>query len=66
MRKFVEILWMAIAAVSLVELVISFRAVGFNHDTQVYAIVFVVAGFMFFFRRRQRSKLENRNNQENN
>ena len=56
MRRFVEILWMAIAAVSLVELVISYRAVGFNSDTQVYA----VAGFMYFFRRRQRSKLESR------
>jgi hypothetical protein len=61
MRKFVEILWMAIAAVSLVELVISYRSVGFNSDTKVYAIVAAVAGFMFFFRRRQRSKLEARN-----
>ena len=60
MRRFVEILWMAIAAVSLVELVISYRAVGFNSDTQVYAIVAAVAGFMYFFRRRQRSKLESR------
>lgn len=60
MRRFVEILWMAIAAVYLVELVISYRAVGFNNDTQVYALVTAVAGFMYFFRRRQRSKVEAR------
>ena len=63
MRRFVEILWMAIAAVSLVELVISFRAVGFNQDTQVYALVAAVAGFMYFFRRRQLAKQEARNNE---
>lgn len=60
MRRFIEILWMAIAAFALVEGYISYKNVGFTKDTQVFAVVFAVAAFMYFFRRRQRTRLENK------
>lgn len=58
MRRLIEIVWMAIAAISLVEGYITFRAKGFDQDAQVFLFVFFVSAFMYFFRRRQRLKLE--------
>ena len=63
MRRFIEIMWMAIAAVSLVEMLIGYKQEGFTGEHfQVFAMVFVASAFMFFFRKRQRKKMEDRKN----
>lgn len=64
-RRIIEIMWLAVAAVSLVEMVIGFRESGFSDQHfQLFAVVFFTAVFMYFFRKRQRKKSENRQNPE--
>jgi tryptophan-rich sensory protein len=58
MRRFIEIVWMVVAAVSAVEGYISYTATGFNHTTQIFGIVFLVAVFMYFLRRWQRLRIQ--------
>lgn len=60
MRRLVEIVWMAIAAISLVEFYFTYKASGFNQDAQVFVFVFFVSVFMYFFRRRQRLRMKKR------
>ena len=62
MRRFIEIMWLAIAAISLVEMAVGFRETGFSDKHfQLFAVVFVTSTFMYFFRKRQRKKMEERN-----
>ena len=64
MRRIIEFMWLAIAAVSAVEMYIGFAESGLsNQHFQLFGILFVTAGFMYFFRKRQRKNLENRKNQ---
>jgi len=57
MRKIVEIVWLAVAAVSLVEAVYNYKKSGFENDgTLMFLMVFALAVFMYFFRRFQRLK----------
>ena len=61
MRRIIEIMWLAISAVSLVELFLGYRRAGFKDENfQLFAILFVAATFMYFFRKRQRTKEETR------
>lgn len=60
MRRFIEIVWMAIAAISVVEGYITYKSFGFNQDAQVFVFVFFVSAFMYFLRRRQRLRLAKR------
>ncbi len=63
MRRFIEIMWMAIAAVSLVEMVIGYQKGGFgNENFQIFGVLAIASGFMYFFRKRQRKKMEDRKN----
>jgi tryptophan-rich sensory protein len=60
MRRFIEFVWLALAAICLVEGVISWQAYGFEHDnTIIFLMVFLASVFMYFFRRYQRTKREN-------
>jgi len=64
MRRIIEFMWLAIAAVSAVEMYIGFSESGFSDQHfQLFGILFVTAGFMYFFRKRQRKNIENRKNQ---
>ncbi len=60
MRRLVEIVWMAIAAISLVEGYIAFQSNGFSKEVQIFAFVFLVSVFMYFLRKRQRTQLQKR------
>lgn len=63
MRRFIEIMWLVIAAVSLIELIVGYREGGFKSEHfQLFALVFASSAFMYFFRKRQRKNIENRNN----
>lgn len=63
MRRFIEIMWMAIAAVSLVEMVIGYQKGGFaNENFQIFGVLTIASGFMYFFRKRQRKNIEGRRN----
>ena len=63
MRRLIEIMWLVIAAVSLVELIIGYRESGFKSENfQLFAIIFVAAAFMYFIRKRQRRNIEKRKN----
>jgi len=59
MRRVIEIMWLAISAISLVEVYFGYKAGGFkNENFQLFAIIFVAATFMYFLRKRQRSAIE--------
>ena len=63
MRRLIEIMWLVIAAVSLVELIIGYRESGFKSENfQLFALIFVAAAFMYFIRKRQRRNIEKRKN----
>lgn len=52
---------MAIAAVSLIEMIVGYGDAGFKSEHfQLFAVVFVASAFMYFFRKRQRKNMENR------
>jgi LPXTG-motif cell wall-anchored protein len=54
---------MAIAAVSLVEMVIGYQKGGFaNENFQIFGVLTIASGFMYFFRKRQRKNIEGRRN----
>ena len=54
MRRFIEIMWMAIAAVSLVEMVIGYQKGGFaNENFQIFGVLAIASGFMYFFRKKR-------------
>ena len=59
MRRFIEIMWLGIAAISLVEVFIGYREEGIGSEHfQLFSIIFVTAAFMYFWRKRQRKNLE--------
>ena len=60
MRRFVEIMWLAVAAITAVEAYMSFSASGFAQRTYVMIGVFFVALFMYSLRKRQRRNYERR------
>ena len=63
MRRLIEIMWLVIAAVSLIEMIVGYRESGFKSEHfQLFAILFVASSFMYFFRKRQRKNIENRKN----
>lgn len=54
-------MWMAIAAVSLIEMIVGYGDAGFKSEHfQLFAMVFLASAFMYFFRKRQRKNMENR------
>lgn len=66
MRRLIEIMWLAIAAVSVVEMYIGYTKSGFKDENfQLFAILFVASGFMYFFRKRQRTAIEKRKSESN-
>ncbi len=63
MRRFIEIMWLVISAVSLVEMAVGFNSEGWKGEHfQIFGILFVAATFMYFFRKRQRKRIEDRKN----
>jgi LPXTG-motif cell wall-anchored protein len=63
MRRFIEIMWLAIAAFSAVEMAVGFKNGGFkNENFLIFAILLFASTFMYFFRKRQRKNIEKRKN----
>ncbi len=61
MRRLVEIMWLVISAVSLIEMIVGYKESRFNNENfKLFAILFVASTFMYFLRRRQRNKIEDR------
>lgn len=60
-RRLVEILWLFVLAVSIVEAYVHFRD-GNSSRGLVFVAFGLIAFFMFNMRRRQRVKIEKRNN----
>ncbi|NUM31687.1 MAG: hypothetical protein HUU47_05120 [Bacteroidetes bacterium] len=62
MRRFIEIMWLAIAAVSVVEIIIAYKQQGASsRNLQMFGVVLVVALFMYFLRKRQRKNIDSNN-----
>jgi LPXTG-motif cell wall-anchored protein len=52
-----------VVAVSLVEMVIGYQKGGFaNENFQIFGVLAIASGFMYFFRKRQRKNIEGRKN----
>ncbi len=65
MRRFIEIMWLVISAVSLIEMVVGYRADGLKSEhLHIFGLVFVASTFMYFFRKRQRRVIEKRKNSQ--
>ncbi len=60
MRRFVEIVWLAVAAIAAVEAYMAFKDFGFTQRTYVMIGAFCVALFMYSLRKRQRRNYEQR------
>lgn len=60
MRRFVEIMWLAVAAITAVEGYMSYSESGFAQRTYVMIGVFFIALFMYSLRKRQRRNYEQR------
>jgi len=60
MRRFVEIVWLAVAAIAAVEAYMAFKDSGFAQRTYVMIGAFCVALFMYSLRKRQRRNYERR------
>lgn len=62
--RFIEILWLAVAAVSLVE---AYKAWGTWNIVLRFGLIFGAAVFMYFFRKRSRLKAasKDQSNREN-
>ncbi|MCC6721364.1 MAG: hypothetical protein IT243_04125 [Bacteroidia bacterium] len=59
MRRFIEIMWLAIAAISIVEMIVGYNQKGISSQHfQLFGLVFVVAVFMYFLRKRQRKNID--------
>lgn len=59
MRRFIEIMWLAIAAISIVEMIVGYKQKGISSQHfQLFGLVFVVAVFMYFLRKRQRKNID--------
>lgn len=66
-RRIVEIMWLTVAAVSLVELYIAVSQQGFNDQkTWIFSLLSVVSISMYFLRKRQRHSWEKRQNKAKN
>jgi uncharacterized membrane protein len=59
LRRFIEIVWLAVAAVAAVETYISYTSTpsGFKDRTYILLLVLGTAIFMYALRRRQRTKM---------
>lgn len=56
---------MAIAAISIIEMIVGYKKSGFKDENfQLFAILFVASTFMYFFRKRQRKNIEGRKNND--
>ncbi|MCB9252120.1 MAG: hypothetical protein H6605_06605 [Flavobacteriales bacterium] len=61
-RRIIELMWLGVAAVSIIEMAVGYMEGGFkNQHFQIFGVIAFTAFFMYFFRKRQRKKLENRN-----
>tara|TARA_E500000178_G_scaffold209078_1_gene206372 strand:- start:124 stop:336 length:213 start_codon:yes stop_codon:yes gene_type:complete len=66
-RRIVEIMWLTVAAVSLVELYLAVSQLGFNNQkTWIFSLLSVVSISMYFLRKRQRHSWEKRQNEAKN
>lgn len=63
-RRIIEIVWLALAAICTVEFVISFRQIGLEGDTLIYLFVTVISLVMYFIRRRGRKAFNRRDGKE--
>lgn len=55
-------MWLAIAAVSVVEIIIAYKQQGASsRNLQMFGVVLVVALFMYFLRKRQRKNIDSNN-----
>lgn len=56
-------MWLAIAAISVVEMIVGYMNEGVaSKDLLMFGIVLVVALFMYFLRKRQRKNIESHKN----
>jgi len=52
-------MWLGIAAISIIEMIVGYKAGGFNHEHfKLFALIFVAATFMYFLRKRQRRNID--------
>lgn len=58
MRRFVELMWLALAAITAVESYISFSRERFGQRTWLMIAVFCLSIFMYYLRKKQRIKSE--------
>ena len=63
-RRIIEIMWLTIAAVSLVELFIALKEYGFRHQKSlIFSFLSVVSIFMYFLKKKQRRQWEKNKNE---
>jgi len=60
MRRFVEIMWLAVAAITAVEGYLSYTSSGWVQRTYMMIGVFALSIFMYYMRKRQRIAINKR------
>ncbi|MEC8739387.1 MAG: hypothetical protein VXX63_05870 [Bacteroidota bacterium] len=66
-RRIIEIMWLTITAVSLVELFIALKDYGFGHQKSlIFSFLSVVSISMYFLRKKQRRQWEKNKNETKN
>lgn len=59
MRRIVELMWLALAAITAVEAVIAYKELGWDQRTFMMIGVFLISIFMYRMRHKQRVKKAN-------
>lgn len=58
MRRFVELMWLALAAITAVEAYFAYQDSGFTQRTYMMLAVFGLSIFMYYLRKKQRVKAQ--------
>lgn len=58
MRRFVELMWLALAAITAVEAYLAYKDGGFTQRTYMMLAVFGLSIFMYYLRKKQRVKAQ--------
>lgn len=59
-RRIIELVWLALAAVCTVEFYISLQKIGFTGDTIIFLAAMIISLVMYYIRKRGRKAFENR------